>query len=196
MQNSQILYNAPVPVYFAGFESTTLALQSQGWDFSMERSFERMSFRLAMRHEGAGLQAISSHVEFDFLSRNEIDWYRRFPGFRIVWMGSKAQFHVMPEMRAMKFEAYDAIPQFHSYERISFEDAIPFKTMRNDESKEIVIAQENVEELLEKIIKMQDPKQAEIRKRKRDEAKRYQNATMENVRPLSNVLASVITIAS
>lgn len=193
-------YNPPIPVRFAGFESNTLRLQESGWDLSVERMQNRDSMRLALRHERAGLYAITRDVStmcMMDMARGG-DWWKMIE-FEVIWCGSGGRFHIMPQMGALNFKPVSGIPEFDEceYKDVDFRDAIPFRTINADPASEIIVAPDSVPELLEMILKLQDPRQAEIRERRRREA--FRDKTGERItemRPVSDIRAQIITLAS
>jgi hypothetical protein len=198
MQTSEILRNYPCEVHFAGFHSNTLELQKAGWMLSMEQLPHRATLRLAMRHERAGLNALSADISYNVMAYmaqrgGYID--PRALSFEIIWMGAKAYFEIM-STRSLAFHAIDAVPQWESPERIAFEDAIPFRPL-NDDAPEIVVPQHSVPELMEMILKLQDPTQKEIRERRRREAFREEarRSIPESYNPAADIKAQIITLA-
>lgn len=155
-------------VYFAGFESDTLRLQREGWQLSYSQqlnSYERV-FRLAMKHEKAGVYAISSPtiINMDTIMRNGScapDWLH----FNICHMSNDFRVRILP-MPQVAFQAFDAIPQFEDTKEFSFEEFVPFKPL-NSEAPEIFLDKKTAAELIDLAIKKQEPKQAQIREENR-----------------------------
>jgi hypothetical protein len=196
-------HNPVCPVFFAGFESNTYALQKAGWALSMEQLVDRAACRLAMKHEASRIFAISHPVSYErmhFMAQPMGAGWREVPPLRfdIMWMGTGASFRIFAEPRSMNFQAVDAMPSFEqTTKEIRFEDAIPFRPLNND-APEIVIAKQSVQELMELILKIQDPVQKDIRERRRKEAWRASedgNQYSEGYRPQADILAQVISIA-
>lgn len=192
-------YNPPIPVHFAGFSSTTFELQRAGWDLSVERDQWKDAMRLALRHEAAGLYALTSHVTLRdmYAMPSDPNWWQKIPPFQVVWCGSNARFQVMPHMGSFNFAPVSGIPEFAqvSYKDIDFRDAIPFRKISMDLTSEIIIDPNSVPELMSMILKLQDPKQMEIREKRRREAfKDKQGQPMEEMRPITNIQAQIVTL--
>lgn len=193
-------FNAPWPVRFAGFESNTAILQSQGWDLSAEQMIDRAAIRLALRHEAAGLYAVSAPVDYRYFVRLD-DLKagisnRTVQPFQIVCMGSGIRFRILPEFRALSFQAVSGIPEAEMSTEISIEDAIPFRKLSMD-APEIIMDPKRVPELMDIILKLQDPRQVEIREKRRREAYRSRDGEKipDNMRPISDIRAQIITLA-
>lgn len=197
-QNFLRTFNPICQVYFAGFESDTLRLQRAGWQLSMEQLYDRNMLRLAMKHEGARLHALSAPVSYQAMALLNPNYQQPVPiEFQIQYMASNMQFEIHPVRGSMSFAAVDAYPTFEEIKRVRFEDAIPFKPI-NHEASEIVIARESVPELMQRILELQDPKQAEIRQKLRKEAWRKGepgNLFSEGYKPAADIMAQVITLA-
>jgi hypothetical protein len=201
MSNFLRARNPICQVRFAGFVSTTLELERAGWQLSAEQQWDRAAVRLAMKFEKGGIYAITNAVSFNHFAAAQGQASNLT--FDVVWMGNDGRFHIMPEPRALNFRSISAMPEFEelqSWTEVKFEDAIPFKPL-NHEAPEIIVAPDKVAEIMDLILKAQDPKQAEIRARKRTEAWR---ALQEPGRlvdaggyaPAADIRAQIISLAS
>lgn len=197
MLNS-VLRNPICKVHFAGFESDTLQLQHAGWELSMEQLqvYDGVQLRMALKHEAGRIFAIthpvSSRAMYMLASAASPP-----PIFNIAWVGNEARFMIFPQPRAMAFSAVSAVPEYERTTEIKFEDAIPFRPL-NHSAPEIVIAQQSIPELMELVLKLQDPKQKEIRESRRKEAWRrgesgYEHS--EGYKPASDIRAQIISLA-
>lgn len=207
----ELLHSLPVEVEFAGFRSNTLRLAQSGWDLSMEQQmnprFYGPSLRLAMRHTGAKLYAISNEVVVDYgrLSgslQNPVAYaeYLSHVCFSIACVALDIRFAVRGEQAyggtfASRFQAIDPFPQ----ERIVEESIHDFKFFKvaNPSIKDIIVSPDQVPELLEMVLRAQAPGQREIRARER--SRKNMQAYREgfnSTKPAHSVQAQIITLAS
>ena len=183
-------------VLFAGFESDTYRLQQAGWQFSFERMINSAGIRLAMKYEPARIYAITAPIAdralYEFAAKQP-SWEFPIP-FQVIMVGNDIRCQIIPMMGAGQWGAFDATPQYHQTQEVKFEDLVPFRPISTD-AKEIVIAQDNVPAMLEAILKLQDPKQAEIRERQRKEAWLVDAGLKEGYAPQRDIRAQIITLA-
>ncbi len=197
--HTSVIRNPLSRVFFAGFQSTTLDLQRAGWQLSMEQhfSYDGLSLRLALKHEAGRVLAITHPVSSYHLHR-AMGFKEMAPiDFQIAWIGNDARFHIMAEMRPMSFNPISAIPEFQDIKDLSFEEAIPFRPL-NPNAPEIIIPPSSVPELMDMILKLQDPKQKEIRDNvRRDAWRRDVGAKIgdEGYKPAADIKAQIIALA-
>ena len=162
-------------VFFAGFESDTYTLRNHGWDFSVSQAptFAKASnsYRLILRHPGANLYAYTNVVEIPYSSlMNREDIYKNLV-FHITHVSSDIIVHTVDHsFDPFSFKPYNPIDAFcEPYNKeYSLKDLNIFKTIPID-TPEIVIPGESIDDLMERILKMQDKKASEIRERRRKE---------------------------
>jgi hypothetical protein len=168
------LMNQPIKILWAGFETDTLRLQRQGWQLAVEECHSDLTIRIAMKHPMLKLYAVTDKYErrgFGF------DTYHQdgHMVLNIRYLGPEIKEYAMPgEHTFLNFRPINAEPLYEmcrSPEGRSIDDFNLFKPLSKE--KEIVIPNENVTELLERIQKLQKPKQDEIRKRKSMEIRRF-----------------------
>jgi hypothetical protein len=164
--HSQRVLSSPIPVWWAGFETTTTRLQQAGWSLSAEQDFPRYRVRLAMRHDGARLYAVSRWVDADFQSYHTDPGYRReFPGFQIAFMAPEIEvLRMVDDLSA--FDPIDAYPQIATTDIKRIEDFGIFATPLA-RTEEIIVEPKDVMQLLDEIKRLQAPGQADIRRRER-----------------------------
>lgn len=179
MRISEGRFSSPIcNVKFAGFESNTLALQKNGWAVTMEEQpdFSRAGklIRLYLKHEKARLHAVTNtwNFEYSFVYKmmENPDW-TQFCTFEVIHVANDIRFHIIPvSSRGFgKFSAIDCMPQFERSEEKSITDIVPFRTI-SMEAPELVVDPAKVNEIFDMILKAQDPKQAEIREKRRRES--------------------------
>lgn len=194
------LQNPICQVYFAGFTSDTYTLQRNGWDISAQQGVSpwRSGYEitLALRNRAAGLYATSAPLEVDLYLMSREPRYYKDMVFSIQRVSSEI------EVRSYggkidffnNFEAIDAEPMMNhspSFQKIS--EMKIFKPMVK--TQEILIGPQSVPEALEYILKLQDPKQKEIREKKRKEQSREEVRNVLDGKPQEEFIAQIISIA-
>lgn len=125
--------------------------------------------RLAMKHPGFGVFAISNRQDFDYYALADyVQAHQMLAefGFDIVRMANKIQVERILDRGFNNFKAVDCTPTFHQREIKDLEDLIPFRPVGGDL---VYVDPNDTAALLEFIKKNQEPKQAEIRERIRKE---------------------------
>lgn len=149
----------PVRVMWAGFETDTLRLQRAGWSLSAEQDVCRGAMRLAMRHEQAQAFAISDPMDWHY---REAGWHRTVCVH--MRMAHRIEFREMGRVD-WNFQPIDAqptfIPDFRFRQLEDFAHFAPSLVR----TKEIIIPEETVPDLLERILALQEPGRQEALKR-------------------------------
>lgn len=161
------ILSLPVPVYWAGWETTTTRLQQQGWELQVEYDFSRMAYRMVIHHRRGEMWGLSDLVEMYRgwgSSRN----YAQEPGplhpIHIKHMASKMVVEIIGQ--TMSFQPIDAYPQFTNREIKRLEDMVQFATPLV-RTKELIVNPDEIGKILELIQQAQLPEQEAIRKRGR-----------------------------
>jgi len=152
----------PIKVYWAGWETTTTALQQNGWELSQEKDYRRQSLRIAIRHKNCNLYGVTKFISYDYAEysiRHKI-----LPPFNMQYMANKVQVNVMDNYD--NFKPIDAMPQIRDVEIKNIEDFNIFATPLV-RTEEIIVNPETVSDLLIRIKEMQMPEQERIIKQKR-----------------------------
>lgn len=165
--DSEIFLGHPYKVYWNAWESNTRALQNSGWKLSAYQSFERRQVSLAIQSKDSYLTLmaesfLSGSDYIDNISRTRLD-------FRVVQVlaeGSRIV-HIQPIDFRM-FEPVDARPTMMSQEEAWRSDLIAFAPLLPVE-KEIIVAPQSVQQILDDLLRQQEPNQAEIRSRRKRE---------------------------
>lgn len=198
MQNWARTFSPLCPVFFAGFESNTYQLQREGWQLAYEHAYGIDGIRLALKHEKAGLYALTVPVAMSAVHAWRHGDHGATIPFHVQYMGSNARLQIIPVRTSMKsWNAFDATPEMcWDVRELTFDELIPFRPLSAD-APEIVIPQGNVSELLALALQMQDPKQKEIRERQRKQALRdvQSGAATEGYDPRGDIRAQIITLA-
>lgn len=149
------LLSQPIRIHWAGWETNTLALQQAGWSLSAEQDMMRQQLRVAMRHEGYGVRGLTGGIDFDYrsMSKREHEYLRHV--VLPAQLASRFQINTMERFPSM-FQPIDALPQISTAQRMSLDDyahfAVPLATTR-----EIIVPEPSVSDLLARILEMQEP---------------------------------------
>lgn len=172
MMNSLRISSPICKVFWAGWESDTLSLQRQGWEISSEQDIASMRFRIAIRNVNYRIYGISQLIPYEeFREVYTGDNYNgNTPPIYIQYMASRMEINIMDDLS--KFEPVDALPSvIINKQRKNIEDFMMFRPI--GKANEIIVSDYEVKELMDMITKKQDPKQAEIRERKRKEWRKF-----------------------
>lgn len=161
----RMVYSHPHRVHFAGWETTTYALQRAGWKLSAMQDPHMGRLQLAMRLESADLYMVSEvlgvnfmHFHHDYLRDRELDFVvRKVVGRDIVPVAG---------VDFSRYQPIDAEPVYEMRRPKSIKDfnifAVPLAR-----TEQIIVEPQSVQECLDLIRKMQAPELAEIRERNR-----------------------------
>jgi hypothetical protein len=206
-------YSLPIKVRFAGFQSNTLALAEAGWDLSLRQTFSPwkagVELELAMKHAGAGLYGITNvvHVEmariYDLLHGNT-GYAALFTdvGFEVRCIAPDIRCKIFPIQTtgsvrefANAFSPVDPRPQDRESSEVSVRDFKFFK-VANPTLQDIIVSPDQVPQLLEMVLKAQEPTMQGIRARERSrESEKWVNEEFRSVLPAHHVQAQLITLA-
>jgi hypothetical protein len=163
------ILSEPVRLHWAGWESDTRRLQQAGWAISAEQDIPGATMRLAMRHEGCHIQGLTDRVPWSYMQ--ETDFRVRPPlVLPVRFMASRFHVELIETPSICSFRPIDAQPQFTRSEIRSLDDLAHF-AVPLARTQEIVLPEESVPELLERILKLQQPARTDrIRRQLREEA--------------------------
>lgn len=179
------LKNAPIPVDFCGLRGTTSSMQSSGWELAIERGlhgcYGDIEFRLAGKHSGMNLRILSWPTR---VCRQALDTAVRSGNFNPasimmfnVRISAEAINFVVPESRRPTFHAVsfndismDSMQMDHMYKAVheNMDDLIFFQP--NNENVDIYVPEAKIwtiQEHLDEALRMEMPKQAELREKAR-----------------------------
>lgn len=147
------LRSRPVRIHWAGWETDTYRLQKAGWDLSAEENLYERTMQIAMRYRDE-IRGITERVEADPYRLAD----RHAPLHLTARMASN--FQIMMGIPGDAFQAIDARPQWRSPEPPNtFDDFAHFA--RVEAQPRIIIPEESVPKLLERILELQQPARAE-----------------------------------
>lgn len=176
-------------MHWAGWETTTYNLQQAGWQISAEQNVFSNSIRLAMKHDGANMRAISDTVDFPYYEAVE-RFYEVLPRILIHMrlMGRDVWVHEHGRVD-WSFQPIDATPTMTENRISRIEDLAHFAAPLV-RTKEIIIPNESVPELLDRILKLQQPARTE---RIKEEMRSPEGLV---VAPKQNFHAQIISLAA
>jgi hypothetical protein len=149
------------------------------------------TIQLALKHSGAGLYAITNSVDYqDYaFSRGERDFKI---AFNVIHISNDIRVrYIDTNISLRNFKAVDATPMYNETEDQSMRDFVPFRELdSNQKTEDIIIDPEDVSFWMNKILEAQKPKQKEIRE------KMLRERRLENLKPVHDVHAKIISLAS
>jgi hypothetical protein len=158
VHNEARILSRPLRVHWAGWETNTLALQQNGWQLNAEQDVWQNQIRLSMRHSGMNLHAMSNRMDFDFhaAAHSDLQYLRALPFFVMSVMGRDVHIHEHGSLDWSAMKPIDAAPTLTTHKVSRMEDLVHFAAPMV-RTKEIIIPDESVPELLDRILKLQQP---------------------------------------
>jgi len=192
--NMQFIESYPMKVLLAGFESDTLRLQSCGWQFSVhqERSDGRYKLLVTAKHEGISQLVWFHPIDINYINIiNDIkkENFVKNIVLEAAYMSSQIQTRIIPMNFQPNFTAVDMRPGFVEHKEFNLEDLAVFKPVNVNEDFEIYLNKKDEAEILELLLKKQDPKQKEIRENRRNRAWRNEK---EGYNPYNDISRQII----
>lgn len=188
------ILSRPVRVDFAGFESNTYVLQQCGWEISMNQDVYSGKIGLALRHQGLQLHGFTDFVNHDY-ERAIYGGIERHV-FRIVRMFYEKNMNfevIRSDDWRMACSPVDCQPQMTTREIKSMEDFAIFATPLT-RTQEIIVDPNDVNELMERILKLQMPEQDAIHARKK--LRESREGYVPEYQPRQNFHAQILSIAA
>lgn len=146
----------PVELHWAGWRTTTYDLQRAGWDISAHQDISRMQMGIALRAPNGSAYGVSQNVNWEYMED-------RGYGMSPIPLGAQMMFgrdvtinHQGPAV-ANYYSPVDAVPTFVETRRSRLEDWAHFANAPLVRNNPIVIPEENVADLMERILKLQQP---------------------------------------
>lgn len=164
LRDERIL-SRPVRLHWAGWETDTVRLQQNGWQLSAEQDVYRNEMRLAIKHESARVYGISSRVPWEYMA--ELQHFQGVPTLPMQYMAARAEI-IHHETGPLAFAPIDAMPQIATARRVHMDDFAHFAAPLA-RTQQIIIPDEDVTALMDRILKLQDPARME---RIREEVRR------------------------
>jgi hypothetical protein len=159
--------SAPVRLHWAGFETDTLSLARAGWDISAEQDVMNCRMRIAIRHELGGMYGLSEGIDWDYQMHAHCGPRPdRLPVVPLRMVSQKIIIEAIrgkvPTENYFAMDPIDPFPQYVQSERKSLADLVHFASAR---ARGILLPEASVQELMEQILKVQQPmREAEIKR--------------------------------
>jgi hypothetical protein len=148
------MLSRPVELHWAGWRSDTLTLQQHGWQLSAEQDVMRQQMSIAMRNERAGMSGITAPMTFEY-QRYAHNHYDVRPTLPVHLMGRKIEIMHTMGNHWDNFRPIDALPQFVPNREIrALEDFVHFAPALA-RTQQLIVPEDSVEELMARILKMQ-----------------------------------------
>lgn len=187
------MLSRPLQVEWAGWRTDTYRLQQAGWTLNAEQDYFQNRMRLAMRHEGMSLMAMSCYTDFHFERYARDPMARDYPLFVMQAMGREVNIHEHGRIdRDFMFAPVDAQPCMTTHKITRLEDLAHFAAPLV-RCNEVIIPEESVPELMERILKLQQPARTD---RIRAELRRGQEGRMVTDEPQQKFHAQIISLAA
>lgn len=167
-----LIQNYPIKVNMYGCRGDIYTLRAAGWDIAIqcERSMREMGYiiRICGKHRETKALLISENRTFDL----DFDNYNMLEHVELAVATIGGQITINGEFDYSRFRAFTGThPEFVQIKREDFNpNKIPFFSDALVDT-ELIIPEKSVYELLEEIVRIQEPEQAELRA-KRLELKR------------------------
>ena len=185
------LLSRPLRVHWAGWETDTYRLQKAGWQISADQDVFGNRMRIAMKHDGFQMRAVSPYIGFHYERALRDHDYLGHIGLHVDRaMGRDIMIHEHG-MVDWNFQAIDAQPTFTESRVSRIEDLAHFAAPLV-KTREIIIPQDSVPDLLERILKLQQPARTG---RIREEMRKYPEA-FEAQQPQQRMEAQIISLAA
>jgi hypothetical protein len=169
------LLSRPLRVHWAGWETNTYHLQKSGWQLSARQEIRGNRIQMALQHSGLRIQGLTAVIPYEY--ERALDMREREYVDSIVlnvqqMLGETVMVHIAGDSI---WAPIDAEPRYTQTKIERLEDLAHFAgpLIRTNE---IIIPEESVPDLLERILKLQQPARTErikedLRGEKRPEQK-------------------------
>jgi hypothetical protein len=161
----QYTLSEPIPIHWMGWETDTLRLAHHGWQISASEHFERDELTVAFQHEESDIRGITYAEKWNY--RRLLDPYHggwdgaptRTTGLKVDRMGRQIFTRQAFGVDDMRWRPVDPYPQMRPIDRPKrIDDFVHFAPVVR---KQIILPPESVPELMEKILKLQQPMREE-----------------------------------
>jgi hypothetical protein len=162
------ILSQPIRLHWAGWETTTLKLQQNGWDLSASEEPYDGSMAIAFRHESSRVRGMSRMEQFNYhQSWHDMEYARHislpcqigdFGVFQIpLDMGQAPYSFAAIDARPQRFDSYMGKPMPKGRNAEAFDEWCHFAKVGQRQARQIIVQDESIDELLDKIMKKQEP---------------------------------------
>jgi len=156
------ILSRPLRVHWAGWETSTFQLQKCGWKLSAYQDIQGSRIQMAFQHSGLKIEGITGVLGYQY--ERALDMRERAYVDSIVlnverMLGDQVLIHQAGEISAL-WSPVDAEPRYTETKIVRLEDLAHFAgpLIRTNE---LIVPEESVPELLERILKLQQPARLE-----------------------------------
>lgn len=147
-------------LHWAGWATTTYKLQQAGWQLAAEQDFYRDRMRIAMKHDGMNLLALTPSFDFRYEEAlRDPRYLESIPIPVVAAMGREVRIHEHGQLD-WSFQAIDAKPTFTA-EKITQLEHLAHFAAPLVRCNEVIIPEESVPKLMERILELQQPARTE-----------------------------------
>lgn len=148
----------PLRVQWAGWETDTFRLQRCGWKLSAYQDVQGSRIQMAFKHDGLQIEGITAALPYEYeraLDMRERDYVNGIVLNVQRMLGEQVMVHQAGDISAM-WSPIDAEPRYTQTTITRLEDLAHFAgpLIRTNE---IIVPEETVPDLLERILKLQQP---------------------------------------
>jgi hypothetical protein len=152
------ILSRPLRVHWAGWETDTYRLQKCGWKISAYQDIRGSRLQMAFQHAGAGIEGITAELPYQYERALDMRESAYVDGMVLQvqrMLGETVMIHQMGDVSAM-WSSVDAEPRYTQATITRLEDLAHFAgpLIRTNE---IIVPEESIPELLERILKLQQP---------------------------------------
>ncbi|SFZ81608.1 hypothetical protein SAMN02983003_0591 [Devosia enhydra] len=159
MIDERRILSRPVELHWAGWKSDTMTLQQNGWDISAQQDIRTMQMGIALRAPHGVAYGMSAMMSWEFMEdQHRFGMLHRLPAQ--MRFGKDVMVHHQGPVEALwnqPWGAVDAIPQMVETRRTRLEDFAHFAPAPLVRNNPIVIPEESVSDLMDRILKLQQP---------------------------------------
>lgn len=199
--NSHRISSPKTKVLWAGWESDTFRLQQAGWQVSAEQDVASMNCRFAFKNANCRIYGLTNLVNYADMydAYRDGNFHRQLPPLIIQYMASRMEIRLYDDLS--KMQPIDTQPNLLINEEYkNIEDFMIFRPI--GKANEIIVAPQEVSQMLDLIIKQQNPKQKDLREKKRKEWRKFTREVNdlsiinfeEKIDPRDKIVAQLITI--
>lgn len=177
----QMLFRAPFEVRWGAFKSDSYSMQRDGWEFVQETdvAFRHERVRVIARHRSSAIAMWGeAHMHPDY-GRGALEGFIKFTGCS---MDHQVQIYASKGL-SRGYQRIDMEPEFIS--RVTLHNSGIFRRWVEPERQEIIVAPDQVADLLDRISKLQQPDLLAIRERNRQREVRDQRPELTHATILS-----------